>query len=125
MAQSKILLDSNSYFRLAKSVHPLLFQTFGDSDYCLYVLPELDDEFSRQPRLKAKFPWVENEEFRRNRDKRLPLSKQQKRDRQTAYDFLWDYVQNELPGPSRVDCIVLSYGYVLGIEVVTPKGLCE
>lgn len=54
MPQSKILLDSNSYFRLAKSIHPLLFQEFGNKKYCLYVLPELDKEYERQPRLKNK-----------------------------------------------------------------------
>jgi len=61
--QHKILLDSNAYFRLAKSVHPLLFQEFGPDRACLYVLPELEQEYQRQPRLKAKFPWVEEEEF--------------------------------------------------------------
>ncbi len=119
MAQTKILLDSNSYFRLAKSVHPLLFETFGDENYCLYVLPELEREYEREPRLKSKFPWVEEGEFCDNRKKRLVLSKGQKRDRKTTYGFLWDYVQTTLPGPSRVDCVVLSYGYVLDIEVVT------
>ena len=34
-AQAKILLDSNSYFRLAREIHPLLFQEFGDKNYCL------------------------------------------------------------------------------------------
>ena len=46
MPQSKVLVDSNSYFRLAKSIHPLLFQTFGDEEYCLYVLPELDRAYA-------------------------------------------------------------------------------
>lgn len=121
-AQTKILLDSNSYFRLAKSIHPLLFQTFGEPRYCLYVLPELQDEYDRQPRLKAKFPWVDEPDFRANRQQSPKLSKQQKGARQTAFDVMWDYVQTDLPGPSRVDVTILSYGYVLGISVVTDDG---
>jgi hypothetical protein len=118
-AQTKILLDSNSYFRLAKSIHPLLFQEFGNDRYCLYVLPELQGEYDRQPRLKAKFPWVDEPEFRANRTRQPELSKQQCRARETAYDIMWEHVQTELPGPSRVDAKVLSVGYVLSIPVVT------
>lgn len=121
-AQTKILLDSNSYFRLAKSIHPLLFHEFGAPRYCLYVLPDLQKEYDRQPRLKAKFPWVDEPDFRANRQQAPRLSKPQKRELQTAFDFMWNYVQTVLPGPSRVDVTVLSYGYVLGISVVTDDG---
>lgn len=58
MPQSKILVDSNSYFRLAKSIRPLLNVTFGDEDYCLYVLKELEKEYDRNSRLQTKFEWV-------------------------------------------------------------------
>lgn len=119
MAQTKILLDSNSYFRLAKSIQPLLFEIFGEACYCLYVVKELEDEYSNEPRLQSKFPWVNDPEFKANRGKKLTLSKKQKKERQTTFDFLRDYVQTSLPGPSRVDCTILSYGYVLGIEIVT------
>ncbi|MGB0723314.1 MAG: DNA-binding protein [Gammaproteobacteria bacterium] len=119
MAQLKILLDTNSYFRLAKSVHPLLGEPFGDENYCLYVLPEVDLELRRQPRLQSKFPWAGDEEFAEPRRKKPGMSRPQARERKVVYDFLWDHVQNELPGPSPVDCTVLSYASVLGIEVVT------
>jgi len=118
-AQSKILVDSNSYFRLAKSVHPLLFQEFGADRHCLYVLPELQQEYDREPRLHAKFPWVDDPDFKENRKRAPALSKKHKRELEVAREFLWDYVQTQLPGPSRVDVTVLSYGYVLGIPVVT------
>jgi hypothetical protein len=121
-SQTKILLDSNSYFRLAKGIHPLLFQEFGDQRYCLYVLPELQREYDRQPRLRAKFPWVDDPDFRANRQRQPKLSKQQKRALDTTYDVLWDHVQTTLPGPSRVDVTVLTYGYVLGVQVVTDDG---
>jgi hypothetical protein len=108
VAQTKILLDSNSYFRLAKSIHPLLFQEFGRERYCLYVLRELQDEFDRQPRLQRKFSWVDNPEFRENRSKMLSLSRIQNNKLPTVFDFMWDHVLAELPGPSRVDVTILS-----------------
>ena len=119
MAQSKILLDSNSYFRLARSIHPLLFQEFGEQRYCLYVLEELEQECARNPRLQNKFSWVNDPEYRENRQKRLALSRQQKKELTTVYEFLWNHVQTQLPGPSRIDVTILSHGYILGIPVAT------
>ena len=120
MAQSKILLDSNTYFRLAKSIHPLLFCPFGEEEYCLYVAKELDDEYSRSSRLRTKFAWVDDAEFRENRKQRLTLSRSQRNtELPTVYEFLWDHAITSELGASRVDVTVLAYGYVLGIPVVT------
>lgn len=119
MAQTKILLDSNSYFRLAKSIRPLLFQEFGENRFSLYVLEELEREYARNPRLQNQFAWVNDPEYRENRSKRLTLSRREKRDLPTVFAFLWHHVQTKLPGPSRADVTVLSHGYVLGIAVVT------
>ena len=80
MAQSKIILDSNSYLRLAKSIHPLLFQEFGDVRYCLYVLSALQKEYDREPRLQNKFPWVDDPQFHANRDQSLTLSRKQQKE---------------------------------------------
>jgi hypothetical protein len=66
MPQSKILIDTNTYIRLAQSIRPLLFMPFGDSEYCLYILQELNDELSNR-RLKSKFPWVDEGEYEENR----------------------------------------------------------
>lgn len=119
MAQSKILLDSNAYFRLAQELHPLLFEEFGSERYCLYVLPELDQEYDRQPRLHRKFEWASRPEYADNRKTRLILSRKERTALATVKEFMWDTVQSEIPGPSPVDVAVLSYGYVLGIPVVT------
>ncbi|MCU7844672.1 MAG: DNA-binding protein [Candidatus Thiodiazotropha sp. (ex Monitilora ramsayi)] len=120
MAQSKILLDSNTYFRLAKSIHPLLFCPFGRKEYCLYVAKELDDEYCRSPRLRTKFAWVDDAEFRENRKQRLTLSRSQRNtELPTVYEFLWDQAINSELGVSRVDVTVLAYGYVLNIPVIT------
>lgn len=122
MSQSKILLDTNSYLRLARSIHPLLFECFGHEEHCLYVLKELDDEVSRNRRLLSKFAWVDESKFRENRGKRLPLSKQQRRQFELVEGLLWDHVVNELPGPSRIDCKALGYGKALDAPVVTDDG---
>ncbi len=120
MAQSKILLDSNTYFRLAKSIHPLLFCPFGKKECCLYVAKELDDEYSRSPRLRSKFAWVDDAEFRENRKHRLTLSRSQRNSElPTVYEFLWDHAITSELGVSRVDVTILAYGYVLNIPVVT------
>ena len=119
MPQTKILLDTNSYLRLAKSIHPLLFACFGSADYCLYVLQELDVEISRSRRLQTKFNWVGNAEYVENRSKKLALSKAQKANVAVAYELLWDYVVNNHPGPSKVDCKALAHAHVLEIRVVT------
>ncbi|MEE8429125.1 MAG: DNA-binding protein [Gammaproteobacteria bacterium] len=122
MAQAKILLDSNAYFRLAKNIHPLLDTPFGGAHHCLYVLKELDDEFERNKRLKTQFIWVNEDEFVSNRQKRLALSRKDRKAIKLSVDFLRQHkIDNEL-GVSRVDILCLTYGHVLNIPVVTDDG---
>lgn len=119
MGQSKILLDSNSYFRLAKDIHPLLDTIFGTENYCLYVLKELDDEFYRSHRLRTEFAWVESNEYYSNRQKRLTVSHKDKRAINLAADFINRHGIDQGLGVSRVDSLCLAYGHVLSIPVVT------
>jgi hypothetical protein len=119
MPQSKFLVDTNSYFRLAKSIHPLLFTEFGEKKHCLYILPELDAEFRRNSSLQTKFAWALQPEYTSNRSVHPTLSRKQRSEVELAQGFIWDHVQAELVGPSRIDALYLSYGYVLKIPVVT------
>ncbi len=119
MGQSKILLDSNSYFRLAKDFRPLLNTTFGVDNYCLYVLKELDDEFNRSHRLQTKFAWVELDEYRCNRKKRLTISRKDKKDVSVAIEFIRRHGIDQGFGISWVDSLCLAHGHVLSIPVVT------
>lgn len=119
MAQRKILLDTNSYLRLAKSVHPLLFEKFGTDDCCLYVLEDLDSELAANPRLQTKFDWAFEAEYRENRRHHLELSRKQRREIDLAVSFIWEYVQTTQPGPSRVDVRHLAHAFVLGIPLVS------
>lgn len=118
MAQSKILVDTNAYLRLAKTIHPLLFSTFGDNEYCLYVLPELNKELENR-KLQTKFYWVSEDEFAGNRKYFPKISKKQKNSIQQTFEYLWDYVQTELPGPSKVDALYIAYAIELDVPVVT------
>ena len=90
MAQSKILIDTNSYLLLAQSIHPLLCVPFGEVDYCLYVIPELNLEL-RSRHLRTKFPWVDEPEFVEGRGRFPTVSRKQKKMIQKTFDFLWNY----------------------------------
>lgn len=122
MPQAKILLDSNSYFRLAKSIHPLLNTIYGIDNHCLYVLKELNDEFDRSRRLQDKFEWVNEDEYVENRGKRLTLSKKNKKDIQTTVELLWQHKIENCLGVSKIDIQCLAHGFVLSIPVVTDDG---
>jgi len=54
-----------------------------------------------------------------NRKVHPTLSRQQQSEVELAKGFIWNHVQTEMPGPSRIDAIYSSYGYVLKVPVVT------
>lgn len=118
MAQSKILVDTNTYLRLAQSINPLLFTPFGETEYCLYVIPELNTEL-KSNYLESKFPWIDAAEYRDNRQHYPTISKKQAKRIQAHFEYMWDYVQSDLPGPSRVDTQYLAHALELNIYVVT------
>lgn len=118
MAQSKILVDTNAYLRMAKSIHPLLFTPFGAQEYCLYILPELNQELGKR-KLQTKFPWIDDPEFVENRQHFPKISRQQKKTITQTLDFVWNTVQTILPGPSRIDALYVSYSIELDIPLVT------
>lgn len=124
MAQTKIIVDSNSYFRLAQNIHPLLSQPFGTEEFTLYIHTELNAEFKGSSRIKNKFHWVSESCYVANRGRSINLSKAQKRDIEHAYDYLWEHVQDEFltprgKGPSPIDTRIVATALVLGIRVVT------
>lgn len=114
-----MLVDSNAYFRLAQSIHPLLNVEFGDKRYCLYCLKELQDEYNRNPRLKNSFSWVNEQEYVKNRSHLLKITREEKPEIKRAYDFILDYVRNVHPGVSKIDVLCLAHAEQLRIPVVT------
>lgn len=124
MAQTKILVDSNSYFRLAQNIHPLLCVPFGKKNVTLYVHSELNKEFRSNSRLQNKFHWVSDSEYVNNRTRSISLSNQQKQDIEDTFDYMWQYAkeafhQTRGKGPAPVDTRILATALVLGIQVVT------
>lgn len=118
MPQSRILVDTNAYLRLAKTIRPLLFVNFGENEYCLYILQELNRELANR-KLQSKYPWVNEKEYEDNRKYFPKINAQQKASIRQNFDYIWDYVQTDLPGPSRVDTWYIAYALELGVPVVT------
>ena len=118
MPQSKILVDTNAYLRLARTIRPLLFVPFADNEYCLYILPELNQELAGR-KLQTKFSWVDEEEFAKNRQHFPNIGKRQKKSIEQTFEYVWEHVQTELPGPSRVDALYVTYALELDVPVVT------
>jgi hypothetical protein len=126
MAQTKILLDTNSYLRLAVNLHPLLFAPYGKELNTLYVHKDLKDECKRQPRLANKFDWITLPQYEENRKRPLSLSNAQKEAIEANFDFMWGQVQADGLSPSPIDTRILATAMELGIRVVTDdQGMLE
>lgn len=119
MAQTKILIDSNVYFRLAQSIHPLLQVEFGQASYCLYVIKDLQAEYDRNPRLRNAFSWVNETEYRRNRSCELNISRKDRKEIEQAFDFIRNHARDTHPETSKVDISALAHAYILDMPIVT------
>ncbi len=124
MAQTKIIVDSKSYFRLAQNIHPLLCQPFGDEEFTLYMHADLNAEFKCSTRLQNKFQWAAEQEYVDNRQRSLRLSKAEKQEIDETFDFMWEHVKDEFldergKGPSKIDTLIVTTAAVLGIRMVT------
>jgi len=117
--QNKILIDTNVYLRLAQSIRPFLRTTFGNDNTTFYVLPDMDDEYNRNPRLKSSFSWFTDQEYSLNRKGTLTVSKKQMIEIDETVKFFKETSAAVAPGVSTVDIKCLAYGYVLGIPVAT------
>ena len=123
-----VLLDTNTYLRLAKRIRPLLGVKFGQKDYVLTVLRDVEDEVRRNRSLRSKFPWFDDEVFGDERDAaRVPLSAEQKEQLKNFQSVLQGFVLTDLDRyttagrhpPSETDCKVLAFGEVKKAVVVT------
>lgn len=119
-----VLLDTNVYLRLAKRVRPLLGECFGNKDYKLTILKDVEDEVKQSGRLKFLFPWFNGDDFKDERDHyRFRLSKNDKETLDRTTDLLRQHVlsqadQYKTP-PSIVDCKVLAFGQIKEAIVVS------
>ena len=124
-----VLLDTNAYLRLAKRVRPLLGKKFGQKDYVLTVLKDVQNEVLRQPRLQFLYPWFDADELlaQERLSNTIRLSKDEKTTLDAAASALHGIVQMD-PGrfmkrhrspPSYTDCRVLAFGQIRPAVVVT------
>jgi hypothetical protein len=116
-----ILLDSNAYFRLARSIRPLLAGTFGAKRrYSLCVLQVLDREYLSNARLHNKFEWVTEREYRADREaKRYRCQGRYAAKAERAFSFLAGYAREHRLNVAPEDLRALAVGFVRGIPVVT------
>ncbi len=119
MGQSKILLDTSTYLRLAQSIHPLLGKAFGEEKFALYIHKEIEVELKRSGRLQSKFYWIEQEQYIQNRKKRLIVSNQKQDDIEDTYDHIWQYQKDYELNLSREDIYCIATALELDIQLVT------
>lgn len=119
MGPNRILVDSNSYFRLALFIHPLLNVEFGKPRYCLGVISELDLEYNKNPILKSKFNWVNEARYSINRKGCFPISASTHKSIYLNYGFIRETAKYSSNSASDVDILALSYGVELRIPIVT------
>lgn len=123
-----VLLDTNAYLRLAKRVRPLLGKKFGQKNYVLTILKDVEDEVRRNPRLQHRFPWFPSQDLAAERLAHSPrLTSDEKETLAAAASVLHGLVQMDparfitrhRSPPSYTDCRVLAFGQVRPAVVVT------
>lgn len=121
-----ILLDTNVYLRLAKRIRPLLGRPFGQENYVVTILKDVEDEVHKNSRLLYYFPWFDNEEYVTERlAKQIRLNKIDKQKLRTAQSVLHGSVKNDnrylIQGrhpPSPIDCKVLAFSQIRSPTII-------
>lgn len=126
---TRLLLDTCAYLRLARRVKPLLGIAFGQKQYVLTILPDVENEVLRSGRLRHLFPWFSTDEgaAAERLSQAIRLNRQGQQELDIAAKFLHDWVVEEVLSftskgrtpPSPVDCRVLAFGQVHGAAIVT------
>lgn len=123
-----VLLDTNAYLRLAKRIKPMLGVKFGQKEYVLTILKDVEDEVHRSARLKFKFPWFGNPELAAERmAQSIKLSRDEQEKLKAATSVLrgtvlinaTSYTSLGRSPPSHTDCRVLAFGQIRSAIVVT------
>lgn len=119
MSQTKILVDTCSYFRLAQNIHPLLAVSFGKAGYTLYAHEALTKEFERTPRLQTKFDWFTQRAYVENRSRPLQIGRKESKGIDTTLEFMWAHVLAENLKPSPTDVRILATASDLGLQMIS------
>lgn len=106
----------------------MLGVAFGNKEYVLTVLKEVEIEVHRNPTLRSKYPWFDGEELRAERlASRIALNKDEKERLDAAISLLqgWvlanvdSYMTKGRSPPAETDCRVLAFGQIRSAIVVT------
>lgn len=124
---TQVLLDTNTYLRLAKRIRPAVGREFEQVPYVLVILKAVEDEVYRSARLRFLNPWFDEPEFAEERlAKQTRLNAAEKQDLKLVQDVLLGTVQLDVAKyttgrspPGATDCWLLAYGQVKGAIVVT------
>ena len=128
MGQSNQSISSIRLWKSHKSVYGSLGVKFGQKDYVLTVLADVEKEVRASRSLRNKFPWFDEEDFGSERDaKQARLSAEEKASLAAAQSVLHGYVLSEVDRyttgrrqpPSATDCRVLAFGQIRSAIVVT------
>jgi hypothetical protein len=120
-----LLLDTNAYLRLAKRIRPMLGVKFGQKNYEIKILKDVEDEVFKNGKLLFKFPWFENVEHANERlANQIRLSKAERSELDITTSILRGHVLSNLDAykrspPSPVDCRVLAFSQVRNAVIVT------
>ena len=123
-----VLLDTNTYLRLAKRVRPFIGLEFGQVPYVLTVLKVTEDEVRRNPHLQFRNPWFDQTEYAQERmAKQVSLTAVEKAQIEAAQSVLLGWVRMDVDRftsygrspPGEADCWLLAFGQVRPAVVVT------
>lgn len=101
---------------------------FGQKDYVLTILKDVEDEIYRSPALKFKFPWFSDPVLASERLAQIiKLSRDQQAQLTAATSVLrgWvltnaaSYTTHGRSPPSSIDCRILAFGQIFPAVVVT------
>jgi len=91
-----------------------------DPQYTLFVLADLDDEYFTSSRLKTKFEWVNDPEYKRDRlAKRYACKGKWMAAADQAFSYLAAYAIDHKLNVSREDLKALAIGFAKGFPVVS------
>lgn len=123
-----VLLDTNAYLRFAKRIRPLLGKPFGNKDFVLTILPDVEKEVNRNSHLKSKYPWFDGDDFKSERmAAKVRLKDDEKDSLKIAHSILRGWVLDDpdrftrkgRSPPSDTDCRVLAFAQIREAIVVT------
>jgi hypothetical protein len=115
-----LLIDSCSYFRLARILHPLLGKPLGPLQYTLFMHPQFNLEYNQNPRLPDKFKWVNEPDFINNRNSYcINILTTRQKEIMRVFASINAFKRESRSSISDVDIYALSTAFVQDIILIT------